>query len=265
MRIRRMAFVLPAAAAVLAATPTAAAAAQSYEVRLAPVNDSGATGTAILTVTEGGGLRAKVSARGLVPGVAHALHVHGDVTGRKDHRCPGPDRDANGDGIVNTLESTDDVAGIFLNLTTRGSASPKGAGDVSRMPVADASGRLDYERSLPPSQVPDGIVKFVRNMHVVLHGIDANGNDRYDDEAGPSELNPAATLEETSPANCGRVVGSTIRTMPEGGIETGTGRDNRDNRDNLETIGLFALGAALLAAAGAIAPRRTSRRRASTP
>jgi hypothetical protein len=259
MRTTRMALALPAVAALLMATPAAAAAAQSYEVRLAPVNDSGATGTAILTVTDDGGMRVKVTARGLVPGVAHALHVHGDVTGRADHRCPGPDRDANGDGIVNTLEGSDDVAGIFLNLTTRGNASPKGAGDVSRMPVADAGGRLDYERSLPPSQVPAGIVKFVRNMHVVMHGIDVNGNDRYDDEAGPSELNPAATLEETSPANCGRVVGSTIRTMPEGGIETGTGPDDA------ETVGLFALGAALLVAAGAVAPRRTSRRRAATP
>ena len=40
----------------------------------------------------------------MVPGQAHAQHVHGDSSLERDFTCPTQDADANGDGIVNTLE-----------------------------------------------------------------------------------------------------------------------------------------------------------------
>jgi hypothetical protein len=86
------------------------------------------------------------------------------------------------------------------SLTTDGDTSPASALAVDRFPVADEDGNLSYSRTF---EVSDEIVDAIDNLHVVVHGIDVNGDGGYDMGAGPSPLDPALPLEATVPALCG--------------------------------------------------------------
>ena len=82
---------------------------------------------------------------------------------------------------------------IFFPLTTTGSATPQDALAADRMPVADAKGRLNYERTFPAEMVPEGLIEHLSELHVVQHGIDYNDNGKYDLEAlGPSTFAESA-------------------------------------------------------------------------
>ena len=63
-------------------------------------------GVAVLTLADDGSLTVNIEAQGMVPGQPHAQHVHGDSSLERDFTCPTQDADANGDGIVNTLEES---------------------------------------------------------------------------------------------------------------------------------------------------------------
>ncbi|RJK96974.1 hypothetical protein [Vallicoccus soli] len=231
-------------AALLGAGP--AAAAETYSITLSPQNDSGASGTALLTAGDDGSLRVRIDAEGLVPGAPHAQHVHGGADMSRDFMCPTPEADADGDGIVSTAEGLPDYGDIFISLTTEGDTSKDSGLAVDRFPVADAEGRVSYDRTIPAAELPEGTLEAIRNLHVVQHGIDVNGNGQYDAEAGPSELDPALPQEATAPADCGMVEGATISHVPEGGVETGHGAVAHDG--GASSAPLVAGGAALAAA-----------------
>jgi hypothetical protein len=169
----------------------------SYSIELAELNGSGSSGVALLTLADDGSLTVNIEAQGMVPGQPHAQHVHGDSSLERDFTCPTQDADANGDGIVNTLEGIPSYGEIHIALT--------------------------YERTFTAAELPDGTATAVRNLHVVTHGIDVNGNGDYDMAAGPSELDPASPQEATAPASCGIIEGSNISTIPTGGVDTGVG------------------------------------------
>jgi hypothetical protein len=237
MRRTAPVLLLPVACAVLAATtPTAAAHGNhtpagdstagepgSYSIELGELNGSGSTGVAVLTLAEDGSLTVNIEARGMVPGQPHAQHVHGDSSLERDFTCPTQDADIDGDGIVNTLEGLPSYGEIHIALTTDGDATPASGLAVDRFPVADADGSFSYERMFTATELPDGTATAVRNLHVVTHGIDVNGNGEYDMAAGPSELDPALRQEATAPASCGIIEGSNISTIPVGGVDTGVG------------------------------------------
>jgi hypothetical protein len=135
-----------------------------------------------------------------------------------------------------------------MSLTTDGDASAESGLAIERMPVADASGRVDYDRAFAPDEVPDGLVEQLSHLHVVQHGIDVNGNGRYD-MAGAGESTFAENLgvpgvpeEATDPASCGVVTGAMASRPPRGGPETG-GADNA--RASLD-LPVATLGAVLL-------------------
>jgi len=66
MRLRRLLIALPAAAAaLLLATSNAALADESVQVKLLPLNHSGATGTATLTAMDNGDLKVSTDFRDL--------------------------------------------------------------------------------------------------------------------------------------------------------------------------------------------------------
>ena len=96
------------------------------------------------------------------------------------------------------------------------------------MPVADAKGRIDYERTFSAEMLPDGLVDHLSSMHVVQHGIDVNNNGKYDlDALGVSTFAenlgvPDVPEEATDPASCGVVQGA---GMP--GKAARRGRDRR--------------------------------------
>ncbi|GAA3695306.1 hypothetical protein GCM10022204_08860 [Microlunatus aurantiacus] len=260
MKIRT--WLLPAAALAVLCVPTVAAADTTVRARLVELNGSGASGTVTLTATDDGGLKVAIRSRGLVPNQPHPQHVHGSGSAGKHFMCPTLEKnDTDQDGVLTNEEATGEYGVIFLALTTRGGATPEDGLDVARMPVADASGRLDYERTFAPGAVPDGLIDNLSSLHVVQHGIDVNDNDKYDVEAlGVSTFAenlgvPGVPEEATNPASCGVVQGAGAADHSRGGPEMG-GTPVADQG----TV-LAASGAVLVAAAAALGWARASRRR----
>ncbi|MFI0906316.1 hypothetical protein ACH4TE_22715 [Streptomyces sioyaensis] len=213
---------LPAALALTAGASSQAVAEGNgaYQINLSQLNNSGSKGTAMLSL-KGHELTVKIESEGHVPGQPSAQHLHGSTDGH-DFHCPDPSADTNGDGVINNTEATVDYGNINISLTTKGPTDAMGSGlAVDRMPVADAQGKLSYERTIPVSQA---VVDHIKDLHIVQHGIDRNNNQKYDFQgAGKSELDPKLPQEATAPTNCGEVQGAAVGSIPVGGVETGTG------------------------------------------
>ena len=232
-------------AVLLLAWSLPAAADTTVTARLRGSNQSGVTGTATLTAMDGGGLRVVIHARGHVPGLPHAQHIHGSVSGGH-FMCPSAANDTDGDGLLTNEEAAGEYGDVFLALTTRGDTSTKSGLATDRMPVADASGRVDYERTFTADELPDGLIRHLSELHVVQHGIDVNDNGRYDMAgAGISTFAknlgvPGVPEEATDPASCGVVTGAMAPMQPHGGVETGGAPGGSSN------VTVAALGAVLL-------------------
>ncbi|MFI0713588.1 hypothetical protein ACH4SK_23610 [Streptomyces inhibens] len=239
---------LPVALALSAAAAPALAAEKAFQINLKQLNSSGGSGTAMLSLN-GNQLTVKIESEGLVPGQPHAQHIHGSTDGH-DFQCPDASADTDGDGIVNNTEATVHYGDINITLTTEGDTSPDSGLAVDRMPKADAQGKLSYERTIPVSQ---DVVDHIKDLHVVQHGIDPNGNKKYDFGAGKSELDPKLPQEATAPAVCGIVEGAAVGSIPVGGVETGGGTADSSE---LPAALVGAGGLALVAATGALVVRR---------
>ncbi|WP_106964124.1 hypothetical protein [Streptomyces flavidovirens] len=210
---------LPAALALVAVTSSPAAAeGTAYQIDLDALNNSGGSGTAMLSL-DGTRLTVKIESEGLVPGQPHAQHIHGSTDGH-DFLCPDASADQDGDGIVTTSEGLPIYGEINISLTTEGDTSAASGLAVDRMPVADAQGKLSYERTITVSQ---DVADHIKDLHVVQHGIDRNGDKQYDFGAGKSDLDPKLPQEATAPAVCGLVEGAAVGSVPVGGVETGSG------------------------------------------
>jgi hypothetical protein len=224
-----------------------AAADTTVTAQLSESNNSGVSGTARLTATDDGELRVVIHARGLVPGAPHAQHIHGSTTGGH-FMCPTMEADTDGDGLLTNEEASGEYGEVFLSLTTSGDASASSGLAIDRMPVADESGRIDYDRTLRADELPDGLLDQITHVHVVQHGIDVNGNGQYDlDGAGVSTFAQNLGMadvpaEATNPASCGVVTGAMAPTAPRGGVETG----GADPQPNAVNVPLVALGGLLL-------------------
>lgn len=251
MKIRRALFVLPAAALLLM-VPTAAFADESVQVKLLPLNHSNATGTATLTAMDNGDLKVSIRSSGLVPNSPHPQHLHGSTMGM-DFHCPDMSADKNHNGYVSTEEGMPIYGDIFISLTTKGDVSPASGLAIDRFPKADAKGNLSYDRTIAAADLPKGTIAHLKDLHIVQHGIDANGNGRYDIAGlGESTLAKSAGIsgipeEATDPALCGMVSGAAVGSVPVGGVATGDGSTRHDS-----TVWLASGGLALLAALGAV-------------
>jgi hypothetical protein len=250
-----------ATAAALLCLPVSAAAETTVKAKFVEQNGSGVSGTVTLTALDSGGLKVVIRSQGLVPGQPHAQHIHGSAHGRH-FGCPTLEKnDTDGDGVLTNEEATGEYGTIFLALTTEGGATPQDGLDVKRMPVADAEGRLDYERTFSAKTVPDGLLEHLSSLHVVLHGIDVNNNDKYDAEAlGVSTFAenlgvPNVPEEATNPAGCGVVQGAGMTGRPRGGVETGGAPAPDVNAP------LAAAGAALLLLSAVVGVSAATRRR----
>jgi len=177
---------------------------------LSELNDSGASGSATAVVKNQKIESISVQADGLTPDAPHAQHIHFGADAR--HECPSlfPD-DANGDGVLNTVEGTPAYGPIVVSLTTTGDTTPASSLAVDRSPVS-ADGSFSYFRTNieftdvagggTAKQIADGVREG--EGVVVVHGIDYNGNGVYDFEGrGASELDPSLPAEATDPAACG--------------------------------------------------------------
>lgn len=212
-------------------------------------NDSGSHATADVTI-HGDFMTVNIEGTGFTPNSPHAQHFHGSFDENKDFTCPTSADDKDGDGQVNTEEGLPDYGDIMISLTTKGDTSPKSGLAVDRMPVADEQGNLSYHRNI---RLPAGAGEKLRNLHIVQHGLDANGNDKYDLKAlGESTFAKSMGVdgvpeEATNPATCGTVSGAAAGAAPTGGVETGTGPS-----DESQTLPMVGLGGLALAGAGGL-------------
>lgn len=189
-----------ASAALAQDTPTPDTPNIDYEADLETLNDSGATGTATLSL-DGNMLTVAIQASGLAPNLPHAQHVHGAL--ESPNTCPPPEADTDGDGFISTPEGVPFYGGINVSLTTEGDTSPDSALAVDRFPVAGADGNLAYSRTI---EVPDAVAENLSNLHIVQHGVDVNDSGGYElDAAGPSPLDPDLPFEATMPSGCGEI------------------------------------------------------------
>jgi hypothetical protein len=110
--------------------------------------------------------------------------------------------DANNDVQLTTTEGAPAYGPIKASLTKRGATGPKSGLAVDRFPKAP-KGMIHYDRDF---KVGSRLAKGIRhgNAVVVIHGVDYNGNGKYDFRSeGKSELNPELPAEATDPAICG--------------------------------------------------------------
>lgn len=248
---RKHALIVGAMAALpLAFAASPASADESVDVMLNELNGSGATGMATLTAMDSGDLRVHIMTENMTPGMPHAQHIHGAPTGH-NFFCPTQAQDANGDGQVSTEEGLAQYGDILISLTTSGDTTKASGLAVDRMPVADEDGMVMYDRVIPASALPAGTTEHLESLHIVQHGLDVNGNGKYDLKAlGESvfanSLGVMGVPEEaTNPATCGMV-------EPAGGVETGSASTAGTESLPLMTLG----GLSLLGAGGVLAARR---------
>lgn len=172
---------------------------------------AGAAGEVELRV-RGVRLSVELEAEGLSPNLPHVAHIHGVL--QAENECPAASADTDGNGLISVVEGLPFYGPIQVSFTTRGGVS--GTGDdpfaiedgvpLVRAPRADADGELSYERTFTlPAPVPSGtrrdLARALGGLHVVVHGVDRNGNGRYDPD-NPNGGDPS-DVEAALPALCG--------------------------------------------------------------
>lgn len=219
----------------------------SYQASLGALNDSGVSGTGMITLS-GDQATVTVEANGVLAGAPHAQHVHIGAQGV----CPPASADGDGDGIITTADGLPFYGSIGASLTTEGDTGADSGLAVDRYPTPEGDS-YTYERTFTIDQATQEA--FAAGTAVlVVHGVDINGNGSYDAEAGQSSLDPSLPLEATAPAACGVLNASQMGQMPAGGADTGAGATSGVEHE--AAIGVGALAAAGAAAAGAVAYRR---------
>ncbi|CAM5405011.1 hypothetical protein [Streptomyces sp. NPDC058629] len=208
------------------------------------VNKVTGSGTARVHL-EGNKAHVMVKHSGLLAGAPHAQHFHINAKGV----CP-PETAAktrNGKTFLNTTDGAPFYGGIGTSLTTTGDTSPSSGLAVDRFPVGD---KVHYERTITLS---DEAAKSLREGTgvVVVHGIDFNGNGKYDDNLGPSDLDPKLPSEATNPALCGP-----LKMAAKGAVQGGQGGTQ-------ETINTAAAAGGATLLVGAVAAYGLRRRSAS--
>lgn len=240
MRSTLRALATVATAALLLGLLATGAAAQSggqvnFRGQIDSLNDSGGSGDVIATLdTATNQLTVRINGSGFVF-QPHAQHIHGVQAG--ESTCPGPDVDDDGDGFTSTPEAQPNYGPIQASLTTEGDTSPDSALAVERFPTYEDS---SYERTF---EVSSELANDLQRFHIVIHGVDVNGNGEYDmDAAGPSPLNEDLPFEATMPAACG-----TLSATAAGGVQTGAGGTATSGSGPLA---LLALGGLTIAGLG---------------
>lgn len=183
-----------------------------------------------------------VSGSGLLADQPHAQHIHypeeEEGAATIEGTCPTTADDADGNGVIGTVEGQPAYGMIRASLTTDGDASPESALAVERFPTAPG-GEESYERTFT---VPEGFdaAEDLTESVIVVHGIDVNDNGEYDmDGLGASDLNADIPAEATTPVLCGA-----LGPAADGGVPSSVGGTN-----GIENSALLLAGAGSIAAA----------------
>lgn len=179
----------------------------TYVATLAPMNVAAAgtetSGEARFEV-QGDELVVTIDVKGAPPGITHWQHFHGMTEAGAQAACAGTDADANGDGIVDLIETGPASGTTMVPFTTDPAAMDVAGGAY---PTSDADGSYHYAEtvSLPEltaafAKAFDGQELALDSRVVLIHGVAA-------DAALPATVQslgpiPAAT---TLPIACGKI------------------------------------------------------------
>jgi PEP-CTERM motif/CHRD domain len=105
-----------------------AAAPITYSGTFAPENNSGVTGTVMITL-DANVLVASLNVTGLEPNQIHAIHIHGRLDGSGNALPPLTPQDLDHDGFIETPEGAHFVGDVLLSLD-----NPPGSGIFSTAP-----------------------------------------------------------------------------------------------------------------------------------
>ena len=208
------------------------------------LNGVNASGTAMVAVN-GTRIDVTMAASGLLADNVHAAHIHFGADAR--HECPTAGEDADDSGTLNTTEGGPAYGPVVVALTKTGDTSPESVLAVDRFDTAPG-GELSYERGSIRVAPEVATAVAAGEAVVVIHGVDHNGNGKYDGKA-KSDLDPSLPTEATDPALCG-----VLAAAPAGGVAAGDGGAAAG-----QDTSLIALGGGLMAAAagtGALVVRR---------
>jgi hypothetical protein len=280
---------LALAGTAYAGTPSQSGGSQTFMTNVSPLNGSNVSGTLKITLN---GDQAQLTEHltGVKPTGAmapHAQHLHFSTKangpfapligggGPVEHQCPtsamaNPKNSADKDPkIISSVDARKAYGTPLVSMTTKGDYSYKSALAAKRFPTADSNGTIDYNRTI---QLNSKQMKALKAGEMVLatHGIDPNGNGKYDTsgtktgaaplaaqaaKAGliPKSMAPKIPFSLTAPNGCGVVKPvSQTNGVPQGSAATGRG-----STSGIEDGGLLALGGGFLAAAaGAMGLRR---------
>lgn len=122
------------------------------------LNGSGAAGVAWIVVEDGKYLTVAIEASGLEPSLIHPQHIHGFDKPKSNSSCPGPEADANGDGIVSVGEGLPSYGPVILPLVP--------------FSLVDGNGELSYSASftIRPEELQP-----LHKRSIVLHGLTVDG------------------------------------------------------------------------------------------
>lgn len=215
----------------------------SYQTTLNPLNHSGGSGMATVTLN-GDTANVHLSWSGLASTFGgnpypHVEHIHIGAQGT----CPTMSADKNGDGVISTTEGGPAYGAIGTTLSVKGDTSPAAGTNIK---IAPSGSSTDYHRTI---RLSSDTVNSLRDGTgvIVVHGLDpATLSKKAQKEK--SDLVPSLPLAATSPALCGA-----LTVMPTGGVATGNG-----STAGVEDAGMLGLGGVLVAAGGVglVAARR---------
>lgn len=251
---RTLAVVGVAACALSAGLATPAWAADtggsSYQADLKPIETNNVTGSGSVSLTlNGDSATVHMTVQGLLDGAPHAQHIHVDGMGQ----CPTAANATvlNGKRAISVTDAAPEYGKIGASLTVSGDTSPKAALAVKNFA---STGSYTYDRTIT---LDPNVVSNIMNgtAVVVVHGIDYNGNRKYDDVLGASELDKSLPQEATAPALCGPLVASQMSNVPNGAANTGGG-SAAASPVNGAAVGAGALALLLAGGFGAMVYRR---------
>jgi len=259
MRFKNLAVTIAASGGALALSlfsagpAVAATSSTSYEANLQSINNSGASGTLMLTL-DGNQATITEHATGLAETFSgnpypHVQHIHIGAMGT----CPTMAADANADGVISTTEGAASYGAIGATLSTSGPTTPA-AGTV--LNIAPSGSTIDYSRTFTLDAPTLASIQANTGV-IVVHGLDP-ATLSAKAQAEKSDLVPALPLAATSPSLCGALVASQTAVVPSGGAATGAGGTSHTERNAFELLGVAMLaGSALLFGTRKLIPART--------
>ncbi|HEX5500801.1 MAG TPA: hypothetical protein VFX03_16310 [Thermomicrobiales bacterium] len=152
-----------------------------YKATLTPLNSTvagfDASGEATFTIS-GDQLTIRIAVKGVPPDTEHWQHFHGFATGDRTSTCPAASDDANGDGIIDLIE-TEAKAGTTMVPFNADPVRMDIPADT--YPVAAADGTYAYEKTVSlkaleaafAKQFPGQQLDLDRRV-VFIHGVPAS-------------------------------------------------------------------------------------------